>query len=239
MLKTRWVCLLLFLAFYTKSFSQVQLQNVDSVKNYLSGTWEWYKSCGGIAGFCYTPASPGYTTQALKFSKVPGSADSIDYSSYQAGNLVASGRARITYSTSGSAGIWNVESVQFLAVSSIKYKLSVLIAKPDSVWLRESCSDCFTRQYKRSANQSLGINKNFENALRVEVYPNPVINKLQFNLPTDLTIKSLVIYNFMGQKSSQNLNPNAPVNLAPFSPGVYFIEIETNKGTVLKKIIKS
>jgi len=74
------------------------------------------------------------------------------------------------------------------------------------------------------------ISKNFS------VYPNPVNNYLQLQLAPHLEFKTAAIYNYYGQLVSQS--KTITINVSNLSSGVYFLEIETNKGTGIKKIIK-
>ena len=74
------------------------------------------------------------------------------------------------------------------------------------------------------------IGKNFT------VYPNPVNNHLQLQLSTTLEFKKATIYNYYGQLVLQS--KATTINVSNLSSGVYFLEIETNKGKGVKKIIK-
>ena len=90
------------------------------------------------------------------------------------------------------------------------------------------------RVYDLSALLSLEdneIGKNFT------VYPNPVNNHLQIQLSTTLEFKKATIYNYYGQLVLQS--KTTPINVSGLSSGVYFLEVETNKGKGIKKIIKN
>lgn len=70
----------------------------------------------------------------------------------------------------------------------------------------------------------------------IQVYPNPVVETLQVKIPQSLVLNAIKIYNLNGQlvlveKSNQ-------MNVNELSKGHYFVIIETNKGAIVKKIIK-
>ena len=89
------------------------------------------------------------------------------------------------------------------------------------------------RVYNLSAILSLEdniISKNFT------VYPNPVNNNLQLQLAPHLEFKKATIYNYFGQLVLQS--KTTIINVSGLSSGVYFLEVETNNGKGVKKIIK-
>ncbi|PCJ24513.1 MAG: hypothetical protein COA97_09705 [Flavobacteriales bacterium] len=73
------------------------------------------------------------------------------------------------------------------------------------------------------------------------VYPNPASNFITIeSIFNNTTIKSLTIYNFVGQVvlySEQNRNDKkTTLSLPNYSKGFYFLKIETEKGIKIKKI---
>lgn len=75
----------------------------------------------------------------------------------------------------------------------------------------------------------------FESAKNsIKVFPNPTKGDLQIEAG-NLTVKTVNVYNLLGQlvKSSENLQNN----LSDLENGSYFAVIETDSGTVTKKII--
>ena len=87
------------------------------------------------------------------------------------------------------------------------------------------------RVYDLSAILSLEDNKISKN---FTVRPNTVNNHLQ--LASSLELKKVTIYNYYGQLVLQS--NTTTINVSGLSSGVYFIEVETNKGKGVKKIIK-
>ena len=71
---------------------------------------------------------------------------------------------------------------------------------------------------------------------KVKIYPNPAKDVLSIEIPNE--VKTITIYNMLGIKLkevTQNLNKISLINMPT---GLLFIEIETDKGKVIQKIIK-
>ena len=98
---------------------------------------------------------------------------------------------------------------------------------------QNSSSSGHVRVYDLSAVLSLEdniISKNFN------VYPIPVNSNLQLHLSTILEFKMATIYNYYGQLVLQS--KKTTIDVSNLSSGVYFLEVETNNGKGVKKIIK-
>ena len=73
-----------------------------------------------------------------------------------------------------------------------------------------------------------------------EIYPNPTTGELTIN-NEQLTINRIELYDVTGKKlfeEKENLTVLLSYDLTVFPAGIYFIKIQTENGTVLKKIIK-
>lgn len=71
----------------------------------------------------------------------------------------------------------------------------------------------------------------------LKIYPNPTRTSFQVEIPTDVIIHEMNIYNINGKLISKNIsNPYASEHLAN---GVYVLEVKTNDKTYHKKIIKN
>ncbi len=71
--------------------------------------------------------------------------------------------------------------------------------------------------------------------LAIMVYPNPSKSKL--NVTTNSVIKSIVITDARGMILYQGINSS--VDVSSFAQGIYFVKVETNKGTSNIKFIKN
>ena len=77
----------------------------------------------------------------------------------------------------------------------------------------------------------------------IKVYPNPTTGQLTIN-NEQLTIKSIEIYDIVGRNVGANLrvrpeNNEIIVDVSRFSNGIYIIKLNTNRGIIIKKVIKN
>ncbi|MEM7087406.1 MAG: T9SS type A sorting domain-containing protein [Bacteroidota bacterium] len=81
----------------------------------------------------------------------------------------------------------------------------------------------------------LGVN---DNALsQVTLYPNPASDIVNIQLPISVEVESIAVYDVLG-KVVANRATNNQIDVSQFNDGVYMVNIETNQGTVTRKIIK-
>jgi hypothetical protein len=83
-----------------------------------------------------------------------------------------------------------------------------------------------------------GINKFLTN--NVIIYPNPASNYITIQQPQFLKASSICIYNALGeliyQTSTTNLTET--INTENFAKGIYTVTIQTQVGSVFKKLVK-
>lgn len=70
----------------------------------------------------------------------------------------------------------------------------------------------------------------------INIYPNPVSNKLNIHLTNDLQIKKIEVYNLLGKKLKTTTQKTFTVN--DLVNGMYLLKVTTDKGTTTKKLIK-
>ncbi|WP_026450266.1 T9SS type A sorting domain-containing protein [Aequorivita capsosiphonis] len=75
------------------------------------------------------------------------------------------------------------------------------------------------------------------NETSFSIYPNPASKFLNIETNSELTIDKLSIINIAGQKIKVD-NSSSTIDISNLSPGLYFLQIETDKGTMTKKFIK-
>ena len=88
-----------------------------------------------------------------------------------------------------------------------------------------------------SKNSSATLaNETFSLAQAIVLYPNPSHDELHLQMPSDLVVEQVIIYNSLGQKilSDNRLD----INISGLSSGVHYVEIQTAEGTIHKKFIK-
>lgn len=72
----------------------------------------------------------------------------------------------------------------------------------------------------------------------VTLYPNPVNDILYIENTNQLNIRKIDLYDVYGKQIISLGNRFDQVNLKNIVPGLYFINIQTESGTITKKIIK-
>lgn len=87
-------------------------------------------------------------------------------------------------------------------------------------------------------NLTAGMNENTFSAANVNVFPNLFNNSL--NIQSDIEIKTALLYNALGITQRQiTVNKNELILESDgLPPGIYFIKLQTPKGTVIKKVVK-
>jgi len=68
-----------------------------------------------------------------------------------------------------------------------------------------------------------------------DVYPNPASEVLNIRMKNNLSLEKAIIYNNAGQ--IVKIAQQNTIDVSTFSPGVYFVEITTNQGKAVKKVI--
>ena len=80
-----------------------------------------------------------------------------------------------------------------------------------------------------------------ENNISLDIYPNPVDDKLYIETQTltqTLTIEIYDIYGRRQQLSAVNSQQTLTIDLSDLKSGIYFVKINTEKGNIVKRIIK-
>jgi photosystem II stability/assembly factor-like uncharacterized protein len=83
-----------------------------------------------------------------------------------------------------------------------------------------------------------GVEKNFDKEIRI--FPNPADTKITIELANDNNIaSSLVMTDALGKRVLWNNNPflSCVLNVSNIRPGIYFLEISTAKGKIIRKML--
>ncbi len=87
-------------------------------------------------------------------------------------------------------------------------------------------------------NNALGTqDQNLENKL-ISLYPNPVIDELNFDIPSSIGVKNINILNMEGRLIKTIKGNPKSIDLSSLSSGLYIINIDGNNRTYHYKIIK-
>lgn len=70
----------------------------------------------------------------------------------------------------------------------------------------------------------------------VVVHPNPTQHLVQIDLPNDVLLQTVEVYNHIGQQLERSFTNT--IDLESYSSGVYLLKINTSLGVINKKIIK-
>lgn len=81
----------------------------------------------------------------------------------------------------------------------------------------------------------LDIN-NPEFVFEAVLYPNPTSNTLSISLTDGIRYNSAFIYSMLGEKLLSTSENN--IDVSSLSEGIYFVEIKTDQGAVIKKFVK-
>ncbi|WP_396142879.1 leucine-rich repeat domain-containing protein [Flavobacterium sp.] len=88
-----------------------------------------------------------------------------------------------------------------------------------------------------STFQTLGNNQfNLDNY--VSLSPNPAKDILNLNVQDEVNIKSIAIYNMLGQLVQITTSPTNSINISDLKAGNYIIKLQTEKGEIIRKFIK-
>lgn len=81
-------------------------------------------------------------------------------------------------------------------------------------------------------------NPNFEFENEFRLFPNPVGETLNVQSKNDMEIKSLEIYNVIGQLVIAVPNPMDKIDVSSLESGTYFVKVNTERGSANTKVIK-
>jgi len=80
-------------------------------------------------------------------------------------------------------------------------------------------------------------NDSFDLEKAIAIYPNPVTDELHLQMPSNITLEKVILFNNLGQIVAEN---NAlDFSVANLSSGVLYAQIQTSAGIFHKKIIKN
>ena len=88
-----------------------------------------------------------------------------------------------------------------------------------------------------SINESVNINDVLTN--KFHLYPNPVGDKIF--IETDADIEEINVFDIYGRRQLSTINSqqSLSIDVSGLNTGIYIIKINTNKGNIVKRIIKN
>ncbi len=122
---------------------------------------------------------------------------------------------------------FHVETHEYTGTSKIIYR----------VFNKNNPLDSATLYFNISYSKPSGLNDLMENNLNI--YPNPVTNKINIETMLDLQNATLNIVNSLGEiVMKKQLISDTEFDISNFKNGVYFLNIVSNNYTVFRKFIK-
>ena len=91
--------------------------------------------------------------------------------------------------------------------------------------------------YRTENGGGLGIDGNDILGNRIKIHPIPAKDSVNLELPTDLGINSLELYDINGKLIKSFKTTETRLNLTAIASGNYVLKIDTNQGSVTKKVI--
>lgn len=89
-----------------------------------------------------------------------------------------------------------------------------------------------------SKNNTVTLSNDFFELVKaIEVYPNPAVNELHVQMPTNISVEKIILFNNLGQKVLETTALD--FSLTALSAGILYVQIQTSQGTFHKKIIKN
>ena len=85
-------------------------------------------------------------------------------------------------------------------------------------------------------NTTLLGNTLFELENAISIYPNPAFDKLNIQVPNNVIVQKVIIFNNLGQRVLET--SALDFSISQLSTGIHFVDIVTDEGTFHKKIIK-
>jgi hypothetical protein len=83
---------------------------------------------------------------------------------------------------------------------------------------------------------------NFDLNNNIVLYPNPAKNSINVNVASEVRLKSIAIYNPLGQLvktfEASELSSSSSIEVSELKKGTYFMEINSNQGKTTKKFVK-
>ncbi len=89
-------------------------------------------------------------------------------------------------------------------------------------------------------NDVVNVNEFKENQIACDIYPNPVEDMLF--LATEMNVKEITIYDIYGRTIRQQVNKTTGqqvIDVDDLENGIYFINIKTDKGNIVRRFVKN
>ena len=71
----------------------------------------------------------------------------------------------------------------------------------------------------------------------VSIFPNPASEFINLDIPSNINIKNVEMYDALGKSSEVSIDDNSTIDVSNKASGLYFLNIKTDQGSLSKKVI--
>jgi len=90
------------------------------------------------------------------------------------------------------------------------------------------------------SDQVVSVQDVEQNLLALEIFPNPTVDLINFDLPSEIKVDQITIYNMFGQIAIDNIEVTArTIDVSHLTPGAYTLQILTEEGPSVSQLIKN
>ncbi|MFT6689440.1 MAG: hypothetical protein ACJAX7_002474 [Saprospiraceae bacterium] len=97
-------------------------------------------------------------------------------------------------------------------------------------------SDATSLSWTLKVEENLSSNEFSSNA--VSIYPNPSKDEINVELPNNVDLENITLFNLLGKKVKTEIIDQNTLNIAQLASGTYILVVKTSFGVIRKRIIK-
>lgn len=222
-----WVFVVFLSCFFClPTYSQTEVEKVDSVYNLISGNWYQVIDCGGWTGRCDSVTSDYLN----KIERIAGT-DSITWEISLNGTIVVTLKYKISYSLS------NLHSRNKWMLTGRGIDLSIETI-PNGFICGEEAVDGGGRGYSR-IKSTTGIFDQPINHKTLSLFPNPTNNSFVVNGLDHMEYINVLDTNGRLFQSKDCREPEVSIDISDLSKGIYLVWAISKSGISTGKIIKN
>ncbi|WP_026451815.1 T9SS type A sorting domain-containing protein [Aequorivita capsosiphonis] len=105
-------------------------------------------------------------------------------------------------------------------------------------WTDIDPTTTFVEMEGQTECEMIGVEDNFL-IQNIAIYPNPVIDFITIESANSLNIEEITIFNISGKKLKTLFSDFEKIDFKSFPSGVYYLKIQSNKGTEVRKVLKT
>lgn len=178
---------------------------------------------GGSNGTFYKTTDAGLTWNSVPING-PISSNQIEFINADTG-YVATANGLLMRTFDGGQN-WSSE-----VVDSAANLIYLKVINTEQIYVQRDDYALFKRNYATATDDSQLL------SAQIKAYPIPTTGRVDFDLPQGFILKSYALYNLEGKLLLQG--DGNLVDLSDQSNGIYYLRMETNKGTQALKLIKN